>query len=83
LGCEAGDQEIPIAVLEFSPGLLGLYGVWHCHIEAVPLLPVGLDIFCELHPEASTERHSMMQNLHFHHASQKGLTLLPENPKTW
>jgi hypothetical protein len=44
-------------VLEFSPGLLGLYGVWQCHDEAVPLLPVGPEVFCELHPEASTELH--------------------------
>jgi hypothetical protein len=32
--------------------LLGLYGVWHFHDE-VPLLPVGLDVFCELHPSHS------------------------------
>jgi hypothetical protein len=24
-----------------------------------------------------------MQNSHFHHASENGLTELPENPKTW
>jgi hypothetical protein len=35
-----------------------LYGVWHWHDEAVPLLPVGLDVFCKLHPEASTGLHS-------------------------
>jgi hypothetical protein len=29
---------------------------WHCHDEAVSLLPIGLDIFCELHPEASTKQ---------------------------
>jgi hypothetical protein len=62
--------------------LLGLYGVWHCHEKAVPLLPVGLDVFCELHPEASTELHGMMQNSHFHHASENGLTAHPENLKT-
>jgi hypothetical protein len=38
--------------------------------------------FCELHPEASTELHSTMQNSHFHQASENGLTVLPENPKT-
>jgi hypothetical protein len=75
-------QEVPTVVLEFSPGLLGLYGVWHCHDEAVPYLPVGVDFFYELHPEASTELHSMMQNSHFHHASENGLNVLPENPKT-
>jgi hypothetical protein len=48
-----------------SRGLLGLYGVWHCYDEAVTLLSVGLDIFCELHSEASTELHSTMQNSHF------------------
>jgi hypothetical protein len=53
-------QEVPSVVLEFSPGLLGLYVVWHCHDEAIPLLPVGLDIICELYSEASTELHSMM-----------------------
>jgi hypothetical protein len=62
--------------------LLGLYGVWHCHDEAVILLPVGLDAFNELHPEASTELHNTMQNSHFHHASEYWLTVLPENPKT-
>jgi hypothetical protein len=75
-------QEVPTVVLEFSPGLLGLYGVWYCHDEAVALLPVGLDVFCELHFKASTELHSTMQNSHFHHTSENGLTVLPENPKT-
>jgi hypothetical protein len=55
-GCKADIQEVP-TVLESSSGLLGLYGFWHCHDEAVPLLPVGLDVSCELHPEASTELH--------------------------
>jgi hypothetical protein len=82
VGCKADTQEVPAEVLELCPGLLGLYGVWHCHDEAVPLLPVGLDVFCELRPEASTELYTMMQNLHFHRASENGLTVLPENPKT-
>jgi hypothetical protein len=71
-------HEVPTVVPEFSPGLLGLYGVWHCQ-EAIPFLPVGLDIFCKLHPKASTELHSTMQNTHFHHASENGPTavLLP------
>jgi hypothetical protein len=55
-------------VEEVSPGLLRLYGVWHCH-----------DVFCELHSDASIELHSMMQNSHFRHASVNGLTVLPEN----
>jgi hypothetical protein len=59
-----------------------MYGVWHCHDEAILLLPGGLDVFCELQPEASTEIHSAMQNSHFHHASENGLTVFPENPKT-
>jgi hypothetical protein len=46
---------------------------WHCHEEAVPLLPFGLEIFCELHLEALTELHSSMQNSHFHHASENHL----------
>jgi hypothetical protein len=75
-------QEAPAVVLEFSPGLLGLYGVWHCRDEAVPLMPVGLDVFCELYPEASAELHNMMQNSQFHHASENGLIVLPKNPKT-
>jgi hypothetical protein len=50
-------QEVPTVVPEFSPGLLGLYGVWHFHDEAVSLLLVGMDIICELHPEASTDLH--------------------------
>jgi hypothetical protein len=33
---KADVQEVPTVVLEFSPELLGLYGVWHCHDEAVP-----------------------------------------------
>jgi hypothetical protein len=53
-------QEVLTAVLEFPPGLLGLYGVCHCHDEAVPLLPVDLDVFCESHPEASTELHILL-----------------------
>jgi hypothetical protein len=69
-------QKVPTVVLEFSSGLLGLYGVWHCHDEAVALLPVGLDFFCKLHPETSTELHSVrtMQNSYFHQASVNGLT---------
>jgi hypothetical protein len=59
-GCKADVQEVSTLVLEFSPGLLGLYEVWHCHDEAVLLLPVGLEVFCELYPEASTELHSTM-----------------------
>jgi hypothetical protein len=74
-------QEVPTVVLEFCPGLLGVYGVWHCQDEAVLLLPAGLDIFCELYPEASTELHSTMQNSHFHHASENEITILPKNPK--
>jgi hypothetical protein len=80
-GCKADVQEVPTVVLEFSPGLLRLRGVWHCHDEAVPLVPVGLDAFFEVHPEASTELHSKMQNSHFHHAFENGLTVLSENPK--
>jgi hypothetical protein len=76
-------QEVSTVVLEFSLGLLELYGVWHCHDEAVPVFPVGLEVFCELHPKSSTDLHSTMQNSHFHHASKNGLTVLPENPKTW
>jgi hypothetical protein len=63
--------------------LFELYEVWHCHDAAILLLPVGLDVFCELHPDASTELHSTMHNSHFHHASENGLTILPKNPKTW
>jgi hypothetical protein len=67
LGYRADIQEVPIVqvVREFSPGLTQLYGVWHCHDEAV-----DLDIFCRLHAEASAELHSMMQYSHFHHASE-------------
>jgi hypothetical protein len=41
-------------------------------IKQYPLLPVGLDASanCFL---ALTEHHSMMQNSHFHHASDNGL----------
>jgi hypothetical protein len=81
-GCKADVQEVPTVVLEFSPGLLRFFGIWHCHDEAVPLLPVGMDDFCKLHPEASTELRSMMQNSHLHHASENGLTVHPENSKT-
>jgi hypothetical protein len=75
-------QEVPTAVLELSPVLLRLYGVWHFQDEEVPLLPVGMDVFCELHPEASTELYSMMQNSCFHHTSDNGVTVLNENSKT-
>jgi hypothetical protein len=37
---KAGAQEVPTVVLELSSLFLGLCGVWHCHDEAVPLLPV-------------------------------------------
>jgi hypothetical protein len=73
-------QGVPIVVFKSYRGLLGLYGVWHCHDEAVPLLPVGLDIFCKLHPKAPTEFHSTMQNSRFNHTSENGLTVLSENP---
>lgn len=43
---------------------------------------VGLDNFSEFHPESSTVLHSIMQNSHFHHATENWLTLLPKNPKT-
>jgi hypothetical protein len=69
-------------VLEFAPGFLRLYGVWHCHDEVVPLLPVGMDVYYELYPKASAELHSMVQYSHFHHTSENGLAVLPENPKT-
>jgi hypothetical protein len=75
-------QEVPAVVVEFSPGLLWLYGDWHCHDEAVPLLPVGLDVFYELHPEASTQLHSTMQNSHFHCDYESVLIVLSENPQT-
>jgi hypothetical protein len=80
-GLQGDVQEVPTVVFKFSPGLLGLYGVWHCHDEAVPLLPLGLDFFCKLHPEASTELHRTMQNSYIHNASENGLTVFPENPK--
>jgi hypothetical protein len=70
--CKAEVQEVPTVVLELSSGFLELY---------VILMPVGLDVFCELHPEASTELHSKMQNSHFHHTSEIGLSVFPENPK--
>jgi hypothetical protein len=82
LGSKAYVQEVPMVVLEFCHVLLRLYGVWHCHDEAVPLLPFSLDVFCELHPEASTELHNTIQNSHFHHISENRLTVLPDNPKT-
>jgi hypothetical protein len=44
-GCEMDIQEFPTVFLVFFPGLLRLYGVRHCHDEAVPLLPFGLDDF--------------------------------------
>jgi hypothetical protein len=34
-GCKVDVQEVPTIVLEFSHELHGLYGVWHCHDEAV------------------------------------------------
>jgi hypothetical protein len=55
-------QEVPTVVFEFFPWLFGLYVVWHCHDDALPFLPVGLDVFCRVHPESSTELHIKMQN---------------------
>jgi hypothetical protein len=37
---------------------------------------------CKLYPEASTELHNMMQSSHFHHTSENGLTIFPDNTKT-
>jgi hypothetical protein len=50
-------QEFPTAVLELSPGLLGLYGDWHCHDEAVLSCQLP-GSFLRTHPEASTELNS-------------------------
>jgi hypothetical protein len=74
--------EVPTVVLEFFPGLLGLYETWRYYNEAVLLLPVGLDVFCKLNLEVSPELYSTMQNSDFHHASKNGLTVFSENPKT-
>jgi hypothetical protein len=41
-------EDVSAVVLEFSPGLFGLYGVFNCHDKAVSLLAIGLDVFCEL-----------------------------------
>jgi hypothetical protein len=57
--------------------LLGLYD------EAVHFFPVGLEVFYELLPQASTELHSMMQNSHFHHTYENGKIVLPAYSKTW
>jgi hypothetical protein len=50
-------------------------------MKQYPSLPVDMDFFCELLPEASTELHSTMHNSHFYHATENELTVLPENPK--
>jgi hypothetical protein len=52
-------------------------------MKQYPLLPVGLDVFCKLHPEASTELHSMMQKSDFHPSSSNGLTVfrIPKHGK--
>jgi hypothetical protein len=73
-------KKFPSAVLEFSAALLGLFGVWHCHEEVIHLLPVGLEVFCEMYPKASTELPNIMQNSYFHYASENWLTVLRENP---
>jgi hypothetical protein len=70
--CKGDVQEVPTVVFEFSPELLWLNGVRHFHDEAVPLLPVGLEGFRELHPEASAELHSTMQNSRCPQASENG-----------
>jgi hypothetical protein len=62
----------------FSPGLLGMRGIWHCHGEAVPLLPVGLDVFCEMHSEDLTEPQSKMHDSDFHRASENEVRVLNE-----
>jgi ankyrin repeat protein len=80
-GREVDVQDISTVALQFSSGLLGLYGFWHFHDEAVLLLPVGLDVFREIHPEGSTELHSTMQNSNFHQTSENGLRVLPETTK--
>jgi hypothetical protein len=48
--CRADVQEVPTVVLEFFPGLLWPRGFGHCHDEAVHLLPVGLEVLCDLYP---------------------------------
>jgi hypothetical protein len=81
-GCKADVQEDSTVILKFSPEIFGLYGVPHCHDEAVLLLPVGLEVFCKFHPETSAELQSTMQNSHFHLFSENGLTVLSDNSNT-
>jgi hypothetical protein len=55
-------KKFPLQFLNSLLGSLGLHGVWCYYDEAVPLLPVGLEVFCVLHPEASAELDITMQN---------------------
>jgi hypothetical protein len=72
LGYKADVLEVSTVVLKFSPGLFGLYGVFQ----------FDLDVFCELHSETSKELQSMIENTYFRHATENGLTVLPENSQT-
>jgi hypothetical protein len=58
-------KKFPLHFLN-SPGWIGS---GRFHNGAVPLSTVGLEVFCELHPETSTELYSTIQNSCFHHAS--------------
>jgi hypothetical protein len=52
-------------------------------MKQYPSCQLAWTLSAELHPEASSELHSSMQNSNFHHASENGLTVLSENPKTF
>jgi hypothetical protein len=58
-------KKFPLQFLNSLLGSSGCMWVWHCHDEAAPLLPVGLEVFYKLHVEAPTEFHNTMQNSHF------------------
>jgi hypothetical protein len=68
-----GCKKFPLQCLDSLLGCSGLYGVWHCHDEPVPLSPVGLEVSCELHQLRTVRR-----KIQSHHASENGLTVLPD-----
>jgi hypothetical protein len=70
-------KKSPLQLLNALLGCSGCMGSGFVMMKQYPSCQPG----SFLHPEASTELHSTMQDSHFQHASENGLTVLSESPK--
>jgi hypothetical protein len=66
-------KKFPLYFLNSLLAFSGCMGSGIVIIKQYPTLSVDVDVFCELHPEDSTELHSTMQYSHFHHVSENWL----------